>query len=79
MAGESDRILLGLAPSKESYSKTSGGPHKHKLVVSADMMVAVVRLTMQAVGDSAVSLASSHLSDGRGDDHGVRSDFHRYH
>lgn len=78
MVEESDWILIGLAPSRESYPKILGGPHKHKFAVSVNLMVAVVRLTIQALGDFAGLLASSHLSDVRGDDHDVRSDFHRY-
>lgn len=78
MGEESGRILTGLAPSRESYAKFLEEPHKHKFAVSMDLMVAVARLTMQAVGDSAGSLASSHLCDVHGDDHDVRSDFHLY-
>lgn len=78
VGGESGRILTGHAPSSQSYPKFSEEPHKHMFAVSVDLMVAVARLTMQAVGDSGGSLASSHLCDARGDDHDVRSDFHLY-
>ena len=75
---ESGRFLTGHAPSRECYPKFLEEPHKHKFAVSVDLMVAVARLTMQAVGDSAGSLASSHSCDALGDDHDVRSDFHLY-
>lgn len=78
MEEESDWILIFLAHSRESYPNSLEGPHKHKFAVSVDLMVAVVRLTMQAVGDSVGSSASSHLCDVRGDDHDVGSDFHCY-